>query len=103
MSDSFYFYRVDPDGNKPTRLNEEPTAHVNISGHWIYYLNKEDKHIYKMRRDGSEKIRLNRDQSCGWVYYRNMSDHWRLYRMSTAGTGSDRLTRGPRLSVQRGR
>ena len=59
---------------------------------WIYYCNASDeRRIYKMKLDGSEKVKISDDSAAslnvsnGWIYYRNDSDHLKLYKMTTEG------------------
>ncbi len=59
---------------------------------WIYYSNVSDNYsLYKIRTDGSERTKLNDDQSRvlqvseDWIYYINGSDGASIYRINTDG------------------
>ena len=88
-------------------INSEPTTNergntvgniinqgiVARQGDWIYYHNDGDNgNLYKIRADGSGKMRLNEDDSWDinvlgeWVYYHNDSDGEKLYKIRIDGT-----------------
>lgn len=54
---------------------------INVTEHSIFYIDDEDENIYKMNRDGSNKVKITNDKRCfnlmvynNWVYYIDASD-----------------------------
>lgn len=77
-----------------TASNIQNGGFVVQQGEWIYYQNSSDnKSIYKIKTDGTEKIKLNSDDSeyiniAGkWLYYANGNDNNAIYKIKTDGTG----------------
>lgn len=67
-------------------------------GEWIYYQNSSDtKSLYKIKADGTEKIKLNSDDSKyinivgNWLYYANGNDNNAIYKIKTDGTGRGKI------------
>ena len=68
------------------------------SGDWVYYRNDSDSgNLYKMRTDGTDRTKLNDDNSYyinvigDWIYYNNNSDDNKLYKIRTDGTDRTKL------------
>jgi len=68
---------------------------------WIYYHNPSVAgHLYKMRVDGSDRTKLNEDESYyinvyrDWVYYCNGSDNGSLYKIRLDGSERTKLNDG---------
>ncbi|HEX3028892.1 MAG TPA: DUF5050 domain-containing protein [Clostridia bacterium] len=54
-------YRVNVDGKKVEKVNDDPSAMINIQGDWIYYRNltvKEYGSIYKIKKDGTGRKKI---------------------------------------------
>lgn len=132
-------FRLKKGDAAPMLLAEDEAWNLNIDGDWLYYSNWSDNHcIYKIRTDGSDKIkvtedpannftiadgravyvklissniyiidlssgdrtevRLNSDRSenlnvaDGWVYYNNVSDGYRPYKIRMDGTERTRIS-----------
>lgn len=69
------------------------------SGNFIYYNNSADnKKFYKMKLDGSEKIKINDDTPLNisivdsWIYYTNTSDYRKIYKVNLDGGNKDIVT-----------
>ncbi|WP_368294536.1 DUF5050 domain-containing protein [Dehalobacter sp. TBBPA1] len=96
--------------DRPADLNTMPTmnkANVNVLGEWIYYA--EDypseaegpghtvKGIFKLKTDGTQKSQLSTNYirdlivQGNLIYFINDSDHGRLYKMKTDGTGITKI------------
>lgn len=65
-----------------------------ISGDWIYYVNDEENDaLYKMKTDGTQKMRLGKSEQCDninivgdWIYYSYYADFPMTGRIRTDGT-----------------
>lgn len=73
-------------------------AYTAINRGWIYYLNdKDSKKLYKIKADGTDKIKLCDDKPLDinivgdWVYYENMNDGNKIYKIRTDGSGRVKL------------
>ena len=69
----------------------------NIYNNEIYFVDKEDKKLYKTDLDGGNKQLVIEDQlsdlniSNGWIYYANASDGKTLYKIKVDGTSKTKL------------
>lgn len=111
-SDGATLYKIRPDGNDRTKLNDEFSFYIYSEDDWVYYQNLDDSDawvemglvgeanaLYRMRTDGSEKAKLNDCSSNikvvdGWVYYISWdddSDGGNLYRVRTNGSNMTKL------------
>lgn len=85
-------FKIRTDGSGHTKLNDEASGDINVSGGWIYYIHCRGCTLYKIRTDGSEQTKLCDDQAVGicnagdWIYYVNYSDHTKLYKIRTDGS-----------------
>lgn len=84
--------------NEIVRGNIVNQGIIGRQGEWIYYRNDYDNgSIYKMKQDGSSKLKLNNDESHfiniegDWIYYSNWNDGYKLYRVKTNGTQRAKL------------
>ncbi|MBU3101574.1 MULTISPECIES: DUF5050 domain-containing protein [Clostridium] len=73
-------------------------SYINVIDNWIYYINLDNKKIYKINTDGSNNTCLFSGFAEGlnvtadaWVYYIN-SDDRNIYRMNTSGTGIEQVS-----------
>ncbi|MCD7854149.1 MAG: DUF5050 domain-containing protein [Clostridiales bacterium] len=88
-----YLYKTDFDGSFNEKLIDVTAGDFAAEGEYLYYTdNSEEKSfLYRMKTDGSENRLISEDKCwniavCdGYVYYRNMSDKGRLYRISSEG------------------
>jgi lysozyme len=83
-------------GNTTGNLSNHGLAAM--CGEWIYYKNSGDKgSLYKIRSNGTDKTKLNDDNSYyinvlnDWIYYLNYDDGSRIYKINTNGTGRAKL------------
>lgn len=101
---NIYRMSLDGVGKNPERINDDESYSLNVSGGWVYYANDDDGgKIYRIRTDGTEKMKLNDDESIdinlvgNWVYYRNLSEtdpetnNALIYRMRPDGSARQRL------------
>jgi len=108
-------YKIRTDGTERTKLADN-CAGMTLSGDWIYYTNyvpvtnpnvftpksSEEGNLYKIRTDGTGKIRLNSDDcrsinvAGDWIYYANYDDgsniYLKLYKIRTDGTGRTKVS-----------
>lgn len=84
-------YAVNYETKKSIIINENHNAeYLNATEGWLYYLNSNDEHIYKMKYDGTELSELNKESSSyvsvydGWIYFINKNDNC-IYKMLTNG------------------
>lgn len=99
-------YRVDreksdwfaePEWDRFLRLDDDAYS-INMHGGWIYYINFIDnRSIYRLWPDGSERSRLNESYSRhmslvnNWIFYINQDDGDRIYRMRPDGSENTRI------------
>ena len=91
--------KINIDGSNKTIINDVDSCFmINVDNDWIYYRNNEDNgRLYKIKTDGSERTRLNQDEtSCinvvgEWIYFRNNSDKSSLYKIRTDGSEKTKL------------
>ncbi len=96
--DEDYFLETGLIGTDYHKL-EGNVSGINAAAGRLYYTNwMDNKYLYKINYDGSERTRLNRDASWrphlvdGWLYYLNGDDDDRIYRLRTDGSGRARLS-----------
>lgn len=86
------------DGKETVKLNEEASKNVKLVDDWICYLQLPDRQLYRMKTDGSNKMRLSNDKTyyyyvCGdYVFYQNQSDHFKMYRIRTDGSNRTKIS-----------
>jgi hypothetical protein len=67
-------------------------------GGWIYYVNNHDDKLYKIKTDGTGRVKLCEDKARyinvidNWIYYRNDSDDQKIYKIQTNGTGRMKIS-----------
>jgi len=117
--DWIYYTKRENDGIHKMRINGTEKCQINsdhshdlcVLGEWIYYKNISDgRKLYKIRKDGSNKQKLN-DDACyfglcaegDWVYYVD-EGKWNIYKIRTDGTDRQKLSdkRVERLGVLNG-
>ncbi|NLD47400.1 MAG: DUF5050 domain-containing protein [Clostridiaceae bacterium] len=93
-----YFTIINNDIN-----NDEMIAQ---QGEWIYYNDPNaNGGLFKIRIDGSERIRLNNDDSCNlqivgdWIYYNNKNYDNVLYKVRTDGSERIRMNNEESIDV----
>lgn len=86
------------DGTEKIDLNED-ISEIIIVDDWLYYSNySDDGKIYRMKVNGSEKIKISDAQGYsfnaykGWLYYTNYSDDRKIYKMRLDGTENIKLS-----------
>lgn len=81
ISDDCYYY-VDNsgqlhkklfDGSSDIKLCEDKVSGINLYGEWIFYINKSDgMKAYKVKTDGTEKVKFNDVETRGISFYNNL-------------------------------
>ena len=56
--DNARLYAFKTDGSGITRILDEPVKDLHLIGDWIYYSGEQDNNLFKIKTDGSEKIKL---------------------------------------------
>lgn len=65
---------------------------LNVSEDYIFYINSDTQTIYRMDKDGSNKMELNSDRSGSlniignWIFYENQDYDYEIYKMSFDGS-----------------
>ncbi len=79
-------------------LLDDDASGINMHNGWIYYLNWDDnRSIYRIRPDGSERTRLNENSARymslvnNWIFYINQDDGDTIYRMRPDGSENTRI------------
>ncbi len=97
FNDNRKLYKIKTDGTEKTKLNDDHSTYINVSGDWVYYTSSSSAgtyggKIYKIKIDGSGKTKLSDDEagyvnvSGDWIYYSNYDDMDKLYKIKTDGT-----------------
>jgi predicted small secreted protein len=83
--------KIKLDGTGKTYISTKDAHDFNIIGETVYY--REVSSIYKSGTDGTKKVKLVDNVFNGvfqvegdWVYYRNTSDNFKLYKVKTDGS-----------------
>jgi len=72
--------------------NANRGKYITSEGNWIYYNKRDNDGIHKMRINGIEKCQINSDHSHDlcvlgeWIYYKNISDGRKLYKIRKDGS-----------------
>lgn len=65
---------------------------LNVSENYIFYICSDTQIIYRMDKDGKNKVELNSDRSGSlniiedWIFYENQDHDYEIYKMSFDGT-----------------
>ncbi len=65
---------------------------LNVSENYIFYIDSETQTIWRMDKDGSNKMELNNDNSWSlnivgeWIFYENQDYDYEIYKMSFDGS-----------------
>lgn len=96
-------YRMTKDGTNKKKLTSDKTYYfektsgkigvgwILIEGEYIYYVNRKDQYLYKMKLDGSKKEVVLKERMThaniidGWIYYISESD-FALYKVKVGDT-----------------
>jgi len=86
--------RIRPDGSHPqTVVKDRITAFCIVNGVLFYQMEYDSRRIYRAKLNGSGKKRLCMEETGvfsvagdGWIYYTNLTDQGRLYRMREDGS-----------------
>ncbi|UNC91095.1 DUF5050 domain-containing protein [Candidatus Contubernalis alkaliaceticus] len=99
-------FKIRTDGSNRTQLNNDSSRGLNVTGEWVYYINKDDgDKIYKIKTDGSSRNAFNFDKTSdlnvvdGWVYFINDSDEKRIYKIKEDGSDRTCLTEEPAMII----
>ena len=63
-----------------------------MSENYIFYICSDTQTIYRMDKDGKNKVELNSDRSGSlniiedWIFYENQDHDYEIYKMSFDGT-----------------
>ncbi|MBL4934272.1 DUF5050 domain-containing protein [Clostridium sp. YIM B02515] len=80
--------RMKIDGTGETKINDNQSDYINISGDWIFYANYNDMgKLYKIKTDGTEKTKLNDDMPENI----SVAGDWIYYKVFTGGVGGGTL------------
>jgi len=81
-------------------------GYVAIQGDWLYYHNWDDGgKLYKAKTDGSNKQKLNNDESISinvigdWIYYYGSGENYGTYCVKTDGTGLKKISSNSCIQV----
>lgn len=94
--DTSGLYRVHTDGQDKMKIIDQFVNSYDITKDWIYYGVTDT--LFKAKLDGSEVTEI-RDQCYAeeihvldnWIYFREITDHGKLYRMKVDGTQKTKL------------
>lgn len=84
-------------GKEDKKISDDVGFFLNACGNYIYYINGNDGYIYKVKKDGSNKVQLSNAKAVNltvkgsYVYYLNAED-MAVYSMKTDGTKLTKLS-----------
>lgn len=90
-------YKARENGKGRKKIINEEGLYINVVGDWIYYENKKEGGMRKIKTDGTEYTFLsskgeNLLVDSEWIYYRVRNSG--LYKMKTDGTEEEQLVKG---------
>lgn len=113
--DSVYYKQASVYGSKlyKQNLNDKTIVELtqnniykfNIYKNEVYFIDEEDKKLYKIDLNGGNKKLVIGDQlldlniSNGWIYYSNALDNKKLYKVKVDGTSKTKLNDIPTTSI----
>ncbi|MEH6941276.1 DUF5050 domain-containing protein [Bacillus sp. JJ722] len=92
----YYLSKMNLDGNKKVRLLNTTVDSFTTDGTNIYYSLNEL--LYRTSLDGKGAVKVMSDKAWevivadGWIYYKNVNDGLKLYKITTNGKNKTRLT-----------
>ena len=102
-------WQMSTDGTKQQQMMKEvamPDA-IDFDDNWIYYLDIEDKDMYKVSFDGNEKHKITEGDGGvflkvinGWVYFDNSGENKGLYKARIDGSERTRIATIDHLSME---
>ncbi len=90
--------KVNLNNTSKININTETSLYVTLQDSYLFYQDYNDKFIYRMNTDGTNKILVQASEGIelnavnGWLYYINVSDDNTLYRIKYDGSQNERLT-----------
>ena len=99
----YHLYKMNlRDGSGPVSLCDSPGQVLSVADGWVYYGVAEDEsmgiYLYRIRDDGTGNMRIG-SSSCrsitiagDWIYYINVSDGEKPYKIRTDGSGQTKLS-----------
>ena len=64
-------YKADLDGSNKTLLCNEHGFYINIIDNWIYFVNSIDNKIYRMDKEGGNKLKISDIEATSLLAYKN--------------------------------
>jgi serine/threonine protein kinase len=101
-TDKGSIYRINRDGTKKEKLNNDNSYYINASGDWVFYRNDSDGgKLYRVPIEGGKPEKLNDDVSAyitvagDWIYYQNHSNGDNIYRLPKVGGKPTKINNDP--------
>lgn len=94
----FETYVMNKDGSAKTKSLIDKAAAFTSENNEYYYVNTEDSFIYSSDSSGNNIANLNQQTlqniqvSNGWIYYSNLYDNNKLYKMQTDGSSNTKVS-----------
>ncbi len=85
-------------GGQTTVLVESGSSYLNIVDDYLYFVNKNDYCIYKIKKDGTELSKVSETMATNLIvignkmYFINWTDECKVYSMNLDGTGEKKLS-----------
>lgn len=100
--DNSALYRMDLNGNNRIKLVDKVVESFYIQDEWIYMINYDDNKetgfcISKSKLDGSNIKKISTDIASnmvvlnGWIYYKNISDGGKIYKIDIEGGNKQKI------------
>lgn len=91
--------KIKEDLSYHTVLTDEPVFNINIVSEWIYFSVDQDFRVFRMKNDGSERQQIGNITSIlniivegDVLFFANLLDEDKLYRINVDGSGLKKLT-----------
>ena len=91
-------YLTKLEGGKTTVLLENGCSYLNVVGDYLYFVNKNDYFIYKMKKDGTELSKVSETMATNLVvignkmYFINWADECKIYSINLDGSNEKKLS-----------
>lgn len=91
-------YRVKTDGTDKELIFSQRCDRVNVDNERLFVIKSEDNTVWSMKSNGSDArmiegvIARNMNVADGWIYYGNLLDGEKLYKVKTDGSKMEKLS-----------
>jgi hypothetical protein len=104
-SGSSMLHRMRTDGTENALLYDGRCTQAIPEGQWLFFINSEDEYVCRMKTNGSDFEKLKDihagsiNVADGWIYFSNILDENKLYKVKTDGNGLTKLSDDEALQI----